>query len=73
MQYEGRLYGKVGKKYIPLTTPASAYDAMKTTLEKVESWLVCAAIASPEDMAQSIPEMLELVSNTLRERIEKKT
>lgn len=66
MQYEGRLYGKVGKKYIPLKTPTSTYDTMRTTLEKVESWLVCAAIASPEDMAQSIPEMLELVSNALR-------
>lgn len=36
--------------------------SVKETLNTLESWLVCHCIASAEDMAQSFPEMLELVS-----------
>ena len=39
---------------------AAAPDLLEA-LDELESWLVCACIASPEDMAQSFPHMLQVV------------
>jgi hypothetical protein len=34
-------------------------------LKKLEAWLVCYGIATPEDMAQSFPEMLVIVQESI--------
>jgi hypothetical protein len=46
----------------PQTTPPSLdieaqRDALLEALKEINSWLVCACIATPEDMAQSFPHM----------------
>jgi len=40
-------------------------DAMREALGKIEGWLVCAAIATDQDMAQSFGEMLETTQAAL--------
>jgi hypothetical protein len=43
---------------------AAAPELLKA-LDKIHSWLVTAAIASPQDMAQSFPEMERIASEAL--------
>jgi hypothetical protein len=43
----------------------AAAPEMLTALDKIHSWLVTAAIASPQDMAQSFPEMERIASEAL--------
>jgi hypothetical protein len=40
-------------------------------LKKLEAWLVCYGIATPEDMAQSFPEMLAIVQAAISQSEEK--
>jgi hypothetical protein len=40
----------------------SASPVMLEALKELDSWLVCACIATPEDMAQSFPHMQQVVS-----------
>jgi len=42
---------------------ATAAPAMLEALDKIQSWLLCAAITTPEDMAQSFPAMLKIVAD----------
>lgn len=44
---------------------ASERDTAVKALNTIHSWLVCAAIASPEDMAQSFPEMCKIAGDVL--------
>jgi predicted nucleic acid-binding protein len=37
-------------------------DQLLEALKELDSWLVCACIATPEDMAQSFPHMQQVVS-----------
>lgn len=39
----------------------------REALQEIGNWLVCAAIATPEDAAQSFPHMLEVVQKALKE------
>jgi hypothetical protein len=48
-----------------LVTLADAAPMMLATLDKLSAWLVCAPIASAEDMAQSFPDMLEAVQASI--------
>ncbi len=43
----------------------AAAPVMLTTLETIHNWLVCAPIATPEDMAQSFPDMEKLIALAL--------
>jgi hypothetical protein len=40
----------------------AASPVMLEALKELDSWLVCACIATPEDMAQSFPHMQQVVS-----------
>ena len=44
---------------------AALCEELADALGTLESWLVCQPIATPEDMYQSIPEMLETVQTVL--------
>ena len=49
----------------PDTTPAAAaepseLDRLRAIIDEVHSWAVCACIASPEDMAQNFPHIVEI-------------
>jgi hypothetical protein len=41
---------------------ADLYPELLEALKELDSWLVCACIATPEDMAQSFPHMQQVVS-----------
>jgi hypothetical protein len=47
------------------TPPTSGEGELRAALEKVHSWIVCYSIASPEDMAQSFPEMEKIIDAAL--------
>jgi hypothetical protein len=43
----------------------NAHEDLVAALDKIHSWLVAGAIASPQDMAQSFPEMERIASEAL--------
>ncbi len=61
-------YGTVAefKGEKPKPKEPTAQDELVAALDEIEGWLVCAAISSPQDMAQSFPKMLDLVQSALK-------
>lgn len=57
----------IGNQEMNLAALQTRADHMEQVILKVSNWLVCAAIASPEDMAQSFPEMLAACNEVLSE------
>ena len=56
MKYEGKLYGKIGNKYIPLKMHSTEVDKAKSDSERLE-WLITyhfSLSAVKEDMGESI-------------------
>lgn len=47
------------------TAVRNAAPTMLKALEEINSWLVCAGIASAEDMAQSFPHMLQVTEDAI--------
>ena len=41
---------------------AQEIERLRAVLDEVHSWAVCAAIASPEDMAQNFPHIIEITT-----------
>lgn len=48
-----------------LSAKRAAAEDMYEALNTIDNWLVCAAIASPEDMAQSFASMHDAAANAL--------
>ena len=46
-------------------------DKLRDVLDKIHSWLVCASISTPEDMAQSFVEMEKIAREVLPPEQEK--
>lgn len=44
---------------------AAQNEKMKLALQEIDNWLVCAPIATPEDMAQSFEHMQKVASAAL--------
>ncbi|MGV6816153.1 MAG: hypothetical protein ACWA44_02650 [Thiotrichales bacterium] len=38
MHYEGKLYARLGDKYIPLKNTAEEVDSLVTALEEIKNW-----------------------------------
>lgn len=53
---------KDGKVY-----PSLSQQMMYNALKQISAWLVCAAIETPENMAKSFPDMLEIAENATKE------
>ena len=51
--------------YVHYSECKDELDKLRDALDKIHSWLVCASISTPEDMAQSFVEMEKIVREAL--------
>jgi len=50
------------QEYDRLVAAGAEAERLKSALAEVHAWAVCAPIASPADMAQNLPRIIEITS-----------
>lgn len=49
-----------GRLFLKAAKSRQEIKRLRAIIEEVNSWAVCAGIASPEDMAQNFPRIIEI-------------